>query len=128
MTGRTSGNEIVLLAAGITLVITVACSLYAIYSKSDYTTSSALLIVLSVALLILFIILLFTNSPVLHAIYCGLGAFLFGCYLVIDTQMIVGGRTLQLSLDEEYVGAMLLYIDIIMIFIYLLQLFRGSND
>ena len=78
-------------------------------------------------MLILFVVLLFTDSPFLHAVYCGLGTFLFGCYLVIDTQMIIGGRTIQLSLDEEYIGAMMLYIDIIMIFIYLLQLLKGND-
>ena len=128
VTGKTSGNAIVLLAAGSTLAITIACTLYAIYSKEDYTTSSALLVVLACAMLVLFIILLFTDSPFLHAIYCSLGVLLFGCYLVIDTQMIVGGRTIQLSLDEEYVGALLLYIDIITIFLYLLELFGGRNE
>ena len=123
ITGKTSGNGVVFMAAFMTLMIAVACTFYAIYSKEDYTTSSALLVVLSIALLVLFIIMLFTDSPFIHALYCCIGTFLFGCYLVIDTQMIVGGRTIELSMDEEYVGAMLLYIDIIMIFMYLLQLF-----
>ena len=94
MTGKNSGNSIVFLAAFLTLLITVACTLYAIFTKEDYTTSSALVVVISVVMLALFVILLFTNSPFLHTVYCGLGVLLFGIYLVIDTQMIVGGKTI----------------------------------
>ena len=115
------------MAAFLTLAITIACTLYAIFSKEDYTTSSALLVIVSVTMLIIFIILLFTDSPFLYTIYCGLGVFLFGCYLVIDTQMIMGGRTIELSVDEDYVAALLLYIDIIMIFLYIMKLF-GQNE
>ena len=36
--------------------------------------------------------------------------------------MIMGGRTIELSIDEYAIAAMILYIDIIQIFLYLLQL------
>lgn len=73
-------------------------------------------------MLCLFVVLMFTNSPFLHALYCGLGVLLFGIYLIVDTQLIVGGRSMQLEIDDYYLGAMLLHIDIISIFIYILQL------
>jgi hypothetical protein len=47
----------------------------------------------------------------------------FGIYLVIDTQLIIGGRRLAISMDDYVVGALILYMDIIQIFLYLLQLF-----
>lgn len=128
VTGETSGNSIVFLAAFLTLVITIACTAYAVFTKEDYTTSSALIVVIAVAMLAIFVVLLFTNSPFLHTVYCGLGVILFGIYLVIDTQMIVGGKTIELEIDEYYLGALLLYIDIIMIFLYLLQIFGGNRD
>ena len=78
--------------------------------------------VLSAALFILLIVTLFTDSPFMRNLYCCLGVIVFGFYLIIDTQMIMGGRTIELSIDEYAIAAMILYIDIIQIFLYLLQL------
>ena len=58
-------------------------------------------------------------------VICTLGVFLFGVYLIVDTQMIIGGKRYELTLDDYIVGALVLYLDIIMIFIYLLQIFGG---
>ena len=65
---------------------------------------------------------LFVWSPFLNNLYCALGVIVFGIYLVIDTQLIVGGRRLELSMDDYVAGALILYLDIIQIFLYLLQL------
>lgn len=78
----------------IILGVVVACTLYAYFTEEDYTTSSLLVIVLSVILLILMIVTMFTNSPLIQNIYCGVGVLLFSIYLVIDTQMIMGGKTI----------------------------------
>lgn len=118
----TQGNGIVLMAALMTLAIVTACSLYAVYTKEDYTTSSAIVVVLAVVLLCLFVAMIFTNSPFIQLLYCSVGVLLFGIYIVIDTQMIVGGKSIELDIDDYYLGAMLLYIDIISIFLYLLQI------
>ena len=81
-----------------------------------------MIVVLSAALFILLIVTLFTDSPFMRNLYCCLGVIVFGFYLIIDTQMIMGGRTIELSIDEYAIAAMILYIDIIQIFLYLLQL------
>lgn len=60
--------------------------------------------------------------PFLGNLYCCLGVILFGIYLVIDTQMIIGGKRLELSTDDYIAAALLLYIDIIQIFLYILQM------
>ncbi len=73
-------------------------------------------------MLCLFVVLMFTNSPFIQALYCGLGVLLFGIYIIVDTQLIVGGRSAELEIDDYFLGAMLLYIDIVSIFIYILQL------
>lgn len=65
---------------------------------------------------------LFVWSPFLNNLYCALGVIVFGIYLVIDTQLIVGGRRLELSMDDYVAGALILYLDVIQIFLYLLQL------
>lgn len=93
----------------------VGLSVYAIFTKEDFTTKWGIIIVLCLAMLSLGIFSLFAWSPFLDNLYCCLGVILFGIYLVIDTQMIIGGknRRLQLSMDDYVVGALILYIDII---------------
>lgn len=113
-----------------TLAVVTACSLYAIYTKEDYTTSSAIVVVLLVVMMCLFVAMIFTDSPFIQLLYCSLGVLLFGIYIVIDTQMIVGGNSIELEIDDYFLGAILLYVDIISIFLYLLQMLGilGSNS
>ncbi len=58
----------------------------------------------------------------LYNLYCVFGVILFGIYILFDTQMIIGGKRLQLSMDDYVIGALILYIDIIQMFLYLLAL------
>ena len=62
------------------------------------------------------------TSSFLYSLYCALGVLLFGIYLIIDTQMILGGKRIQLSVDEYVAAAMMLYIDVIQIFLYILSM------
>ena len=48
------------------------------------------------------------------AIYC--------VYLIIDTQVIMGGGKRQLSLDNYVMGSAILYMDIINLFLKILQI------
>jgi len=90
--------------------------------------SSMTVIILSVLLFLLFIVTMFTNSPFIRNLYCGVGVLLFSIYLVIDTQMIMGGKSIELRIDEYALAALLLYIDIIQIFLYILQLLSNNNN
>jgi FtsH-binding integral membrane protein len=103
-----------------TLAIVSSLTIYAIFTKTDFTIKWGIVIVIAVAMLILGIVSIFAWSPFLDNLYCCFGVILFGIYIVIDTQMIIGGHRLQLSMDEYVVGALILYIDIIQIFLYLL--------
>lgn len=79
-------------------------------------------------MLCLFVTLMFTNSPFIQILYCSLGVLLFGIYIIVDTQLIVGGRSAELEIDDYFLGAMLLYIDIISIFLYILQLLGLTSN
>lgn len=109
-------------AALMTLAIVLSLTLYAIFTRTDFTTMWGILVVLVTALLMLGIFTWIAWTPFLDNLYCCLGIIVFGIYLVIDTQLIIGGRTLELSMDDYVVGALILYIDIIQIFLYILAL------
>ena len=52
---------------------------------------------------------------------------LYAFYLIVDTQLIMGGRRNELTLDNYILGAMLLYIDIIQLFLNLLRILGERN-
>lgn len=55
----------------------------------------------------------------------GFMVIIYGLFLLIDTQLIIGGGRHELSIDDYVIGAMFLYIDIVMIFLELLKIFGG---
>lgn len=102
-------------------------TVYAFKTTSDFTTSVGLVLVLMISLAVLAITCMFVSSSILTNIYCCVGVLLFGLYLVIDTQMIVGGKSVELTIDEYALAAMLLYIDIIQIFTYILKMLSNRE-
>merc|ERR1712107_958656 len=65
----------------------------------------------------------------IRLVFAIIGAIIFSLYIVFDTQMMMGGNH-KYSLDpEEYVFAALnLYLDIINLFLYILQIIGASRD
>lgn len=128
------GAQIVIIAAIMTfgnlthyLGIVAALTLYAIFTRTDFTIKWGIVIVIFMAMLFLGIFSWIAWTPFLNILYCSLGIILFGIYIVIDTQLIIGGKSFQLSMDDYVVGALLLYIDIIQIFLYILMILGGGR-
>jgi len=122
----------VLTAAVFTVAITVTLSLYACFTKADFTklcgrwACMALLLILMVQLILSIIsLIIFEYTSTYVPLVAGFCVLLYGLFLIIDTQLIVGGKRHELSIDDYVVGALILYIDIIMIFLYLLEIFGG---
>lgn len=122
----------VLIAAGITALVCLSVSLFAIQTKIDFTMCSGMLFVLVMVLFFFgwsVMIVYFTIgfSYILHCVYAGVAALVFTLFLVYDTQMIVGGRKHELSPEEYIYGALQLYIDVVYIFLIILSLFGSKN-
>jgi hypothetical protein len=62
-------------------------------------------------------------------IYLLMGVLIFSLFLVYDTQMIVGGdhKSYQFDMDDYVLAALVIYLDIINLFILLLQLLNGGR-
>lgn len=56
-------------------------------------------------------------------LYACLGAFVFSFILIIDTQMVVGSGRLKLGTDEYVYAVLSLYLDVVQLFLMMLQLF-----
>jgi FtsH-binding integral membrane protein len=52
----------------------------------------------------------------------------YSLYLIIDTQLILGGRKAELTLDNYVLGAAMLYIDIIQLFLQILKIIGSKKE
>lgn len=88
---------------------------------------SALFSMVCSSFMFLGLILMFSRNSFIHSIYIWLGLVIFGVYLIIDTQRIVGGKRMELKTDEYIIGAMLIYADIVVIFLKILALLAKNE-
>ena len=82
---------------------------------------NGILFVLLLCLIVFGIFCAIFQNDIMNVVYASLGAVIFSCYIVVDTQMMMGGKH-KYSLDpEEYIFASLnLYLDIINLFMKIL--------
>ncbi|XP_008254652.1 protein lifeguard 2 isoform X2 [Oryctolagus cuniculus] len=122
----------VLLCLGITALVCLSVTIFSFQTKFDFTSCQGVIFVLLMTLLfsglILAILLPFQYVPWLHAIYAVLGAGVFTLFLAFDTQLLMGNRRHSLSPEEYIFGALNIYLDIIYIFTFFLQLFGTNRD
>ncbi|KAL4474767.1 hypothetical protein ABPG74_001463 [Tetrahymena malaccensis] len=121
------GRNLVLLAALFTIGITVSLTLYAFTTKQDFSFLGGLLFIVVSSLFLSSILLLIFNNYVLEIVACSLSAMVYGIYIIYDTQIVVGGKYLELSIDDYILGALMLYIDIIRLFLRILEIIIRSK-
>ena len=115
-------GSLVLMAAGMTLVMTVSLTLYACFTKTDITMWGGVLFCISIGLTIFMILAIVIGSNWLYMVLSCIAVVLYGIYLVYDTQLIMGNKRYKLSEEDYIIGALCLYVDIIMIFLYILEI------
>jgi len=116
----------ILMAGALTTAITLALTIYAWTTKTDFTTLGASLFVALMGLCFVGLLGYFINLPFLHLVYNYLGVVLFSIYLIYDTQLIVGKHSHSLSEDDYVVAVIVLYLDILNLFLHILEIL-GSD-
>ena len=117
--------EAVTAAAIGTFGITIGITVYACTTKSDFTVCGPMLFVLGFAFVFICpLFFMFTDK--LRVFWALCGVLIFSFYLLFDTQLIMGGKRYEIGIDDYIMAAMILYLDIINIFLQLLKLF-GNN-
>jgi len=117
--------KIVMMAGLAAALVTIALTIYAIRTKTNIEVFAAMAFVVYLAMFPLIIIGIIIRTPFLHTLYCVLGLIFYSLYLIIDTIIICGKEKhngVEMDKSDYVIGAMMLYIDIIMIFVYILQL------
>jgi protein lifeguard len=125
-------RDLVVTAGLATALISISLTIYAFYTKTDFEVFMALAFVIYLAMLPM---LLFGGLVMgmkgAYIGYCALGVMLYSIFLIIDTKMIIdtnksfGGY--DVSYDDYVIAAMQLYLDIIMIFVYILSILGASG-
>lgn len=123
--------ETVVTAMGSTAGITIFISLLVAFTSFDFSKLLPIMItVLFSWILVCFLMRIFISDPSTYmskTLYAGIGVTIFTLFLAIDLKMMLGGGKYQYSEDDYVLAAINIYLDIINIFLYLLQFFGGSD-
>eukprot|EP00930_Biecheleria_cincta_P012386 TRINITY_DN11610_c0_g1_i2.p1 TRINITY_DN11610_c0_g1~~TRINITY_DN11610_c0_g1_i2.p1 ORF type:complete len:314 (+),score=49.95 TRINITY_DN11610_c0_g1_i2:98-943(+) len=132
MTGFTTAmytTQSVMMALGTTAFVFGALSAFACCTKSDFTGMGPYLMCALFAMIgvsCMFSLVYAFGGAVpswLHTLLALGGAVLFSFYIVYDTQLILGQGKHSISIDDYVFAALNLYLDVINLFLYILQLF-----
>ncbi|CAH0598307.1 unnamed protein product [Chrysodeixis includens] len=126
-------TDLVLMALLATTVTVMVCLCIACTSF-DFTRFLLFVIVISVAVasvamvVSIFMLVTHTHYKPLTLVILGVGTIVNVVVLVIELQMILGGRAVELSEDDYALGAFMLYTSIVDIFLKLVQILGISDS
>lgn len=121
----TYNANVVIAAAALTAAVTVALTIYAFTTKTDFTWLGGMLfagICILIVTGLLFCFLDTKNNNFLYILYCAAGVFIYSIYLIYDTQLISGKFENEFEIDDYVIAAVNVYLDIINLFLYILSI------
>jgi len=116
-------GKLILISILITAGIFLGLSTYAWLSARDFSYMGGFLYACLCGLLLLGIVQIFVHIEWLQILYCCFGILIFSGYIIFDTYMIKK----KLGPDDALLASIQLYLDIINLFIMILQLL-GSRS
>ena len=117
-----SNPRLVFMAATMTFAMVLGLTVYAATTKHDITMQGGFIMILGLSVCLLALFAMFTNNSIVHIFISTLWIVIFGMYLVYDTQLILGNGELKLTVDDYILASFMLYLDVINLFINLLQI------
>ncbi|XP_077176773.1 protein lifeguard 3-like [Paroedura picta] len=119
-------TKAVLLAMVITAIVTIAVTIFCFQTKVDFTSCTGLFCVLGIVVMVTgivtAIVLSFQYISWLYMLYASIGAIVFTLFLAFDTQLVLGNRRHTISPEDYVYGALEIYLDVVRIFLFLLQI------
>nr|XP_057940413.1 protein lifeguard 2-like isoform X2 [Doryrhamphus excisus] len=112
----------VMICLGITTAVCLLVTILSFQTKVDVTSYQGVLLIFCMVMFISGLV------PWLDTTYAVLGAILFTMFLAFDTQLLMGNKRYTMS-PEEYIFATLsIYLDIVYIFSFFLQIFGTRQE
>lgn len=108
----------------LTTGITTCLILYSFISSKDFNDYITYLFVIFSSLILIGIVNIFFQNTIIEIIISGGLAIIFACFIVYDMQMIIGQKHIKYkyNINDYIFAAMSLYLDVINMFIYTIQL------
>ncbi|XP_031153971.1 protein lifeguard 1 [Sander lucioperca] len=110
----------VVITMGATLAISVAIIAFSAQTRYDFTICYGVLLILVVDMIMFGFFCTFYYSYITDIVYGCLGALLYSLFLMVDCQLMMGKMSYRLDPEEYINAALMLYLDIVLIFLYLL--------
>ena len=121
-------TDIILLALGITAAVTVSLVAYALTTKSDFTSMGSWLYAALMSLILAGFVGFILRTPIFNLAIAAGGAALFSLYIIYDVQMLMGGNhQFKISPDEYIFATINIYLDIINLFLHILQILANKD-
>ncbi|KAK0154572.1 Protein lifeguard 2 [Merluccius polli] len=129
---RFYNTKSVVLCLGITAVVCLIVTVFSFQTKYDVTSCGGVLFVFSMVMftsgLVMALVLPYHYVPWLDCMYAVLGAILFTMFLAFDTQLLMGDKRYTMSPEEYIYATLCIYLDIIYIFSFFLQIFGTKRE
>ena len=117
-------SKLIVSAFAITGGLFTFISFYAYFSKTDFSFLNTYLFVGLVSLVLLSFMQIFFAYSIMSVAIAWFGILLFSGYILYDTSMILH----SLGPDDAIEAALMLYLDIINLFLYILEVLRISRE
>jgi FtsH-binding integral membrane protein len=116
-------SDILYISIIITTGTTTSLILYSFIATTDFTEYYTYLVAIFMCLIFIGIVNIFFNNTIIQIVISGGGALFFACFIVFDMQMILGQKHIKYkySIDDFILAAMSLYLDVINMFLYIIQ-------
>ncbi|KAM6919044.1 protein lifeguard 1 [Xenentodon cancila] len=113
-------TKAVVITMAVTLVISVAIIAFSAQTRYDFTICYGLLLIVALDFVMFGFFCTFYYSYVTDVAYGCLGALLYSLFLMVDCQLMMGVMSYRLDPEEYINAALMIYLDIVLIFLYLL--------
>lgn len=120
--------QIVFIAAFLTCAMVICLTVYAFTTKNDLTLCGPIFYLLPVLFICSILMSIFMGGMWRHTFSAMFGVILFSFFIIYDLQVIIkGGRYAdKMDVDRYILAAMILYLDIINLFLEILKLVGGD--
>jgi len=127
-------NEVAM-AFGITCGAVLGLTAFALLPCVDFTMCGGAIAALSFTLLFAVLIGIFVSMAcrtkdcfnIVGLVIASIAVLVFSVYIVYDIQLVMGGKRMEIGPDDYVFAALNLYVDIIMLFLYVLQIVGIAN-
>ena len=109
----------VIAAAILTIAATIGLTVYAIRTKDDFSYLGGLLFCFMFLSIFTIAFFFWIRATIF---WLALGVLVYSLYIIYDTQLIMGNVGIEYSIDDYCFAALNLYIDIIYLFLRILQI------